>query len=142
MRRFGRGKRSGLTLLEILLAIAIFFGAMATLSQLAWNGTRATVQARLKTQAIIRCETKLTEILAGIEPLGPKSNVPFPDNASWTYSTMITETNFPELLQIDVTVSHSGNNRLSNSTFTLRRWTRDPSAFMSAALVKKEGSSQ
>ena len=48
-----QGTRGGLTLLEILLAVAIFFGSLVVLSQLAWNGTRAAVQARLKTQAII-----------------------------------------------------------------------------------------
>ena len=63
MKRFS--DRTGLTLLEIVLAIAIFFGSMAALSQLAWNGTRASVQARLKSQATIRCDAKLNEVLTG-----------------------------------------------------------------------------
>jgi type II secretory pathway component PulJ len=33
--------RDGLTLLEIILSLSIFFGALAILSQLAWNGARA-----------------------------------------------------------------------------------------------------
>ena len=65
--------RPGLTLLEIVLSLAIFFGALAILSQLSWNGARAAVQARLKTQAIIRCEAKLAEVLAGAETLSPKT---------------------------------------------------------------------
>jgi general secretion pathway protein I len=127
-------RREGLTLLEIILSLAIFFGALTVLSQLAWNGIQSGVQARLKTQAIIRCEAKLAEVLAGAETLQPKSRVAFPDDPAWTYSVTISETAYPDLLQLDVTVSHSGNSRLATSEFTLRRWMRDPALFQEAAL--------
>jgi general secretion pathway protein I len=129
--------RRGLTLLEIVIALTIFFGALAALSQLAWNGSRAAVQARLKTQAIVRCEAKLAEVLAGIEPMQPKSKVPFPDDSKWTWSLNVTESNYPELLQIEVTAAHSGNNSLANVAFTLNRWMRDPGMFMDAAIQQK-----
>ena len=128
-----RDSRRGLTLLEIILALTIFFGAMAALSQLAWSGSRAAIQARLKTQAIVRCEAKLAEVLAGIEVLGPKSNVAFPDDAKWTYSVSIGDSPFPDLLQVQVTVGHTGNNSLANVQFSLNRWMRDPSIFLDAA---------
>ena len=95
--------RSGLTLLEIVLSLALFCGAAAALSQLAWNGSRATVQARLKTQATIRCEAKLNEILAGVEQMVAKSNVPFPDDSHWTWSQVVTPSSHAELVQLDVT---------------------------------------
>ena len=136
-----RSSRGGLTLLEILLALAIFFGSLVVLSQMAWNGNRAAVQARLKTQAIIRCEAKLAEVLAGVETMQPKSRVPFPDNASWTWSLSISETAYPDLLQLDVMVSHAGNSKLANVEFNLRRWMRDPALFMNAAMQKKENQS-
>ena len=128
-----RNARRGLTLLEIILALTIFFGAMAALSQLAWSGSRAAIQARLKTQAIVRCEAKLAEVLAGIEALGPKSNVAFPDDSKWTYSVSIGDSPFPDLLQVQVTVGHTGNNSLANVQFSLNRWMRDPSIFLDAA---------
>lgn len=134
--------RGGLTLLEIVLSLAIFFGAMSILAQLSWNGARAAVQARLKTQAIIRCEAKLAEVLAGAETLSPKSRVAFPDNTAWTYSITISETTFPDLLQIDVNVSHSGGTPMANADYTLRRWMRDPSLFMKAAIQKQEEDAQ
>jgi hypothetical protein len=130
-----------LTLLEILLSLAIFFGAMAALSQLAWNGARAAVQARLKSQAIIRCEAKLAEVLSGIESMQAKTNVPFPDNPHWTYSVLIGPTNLPELIQVEVIVAHSGNNRLGHVTFSLNRWTREPITFINAAQQQKPGTS-
>ncbi|HEY4259384.1 MAG TPA: hypothetical protein VGM98_04465 [Schlesneria sp.] len=142
LRPVRSSNRDGLTLLEIILSLTIFFGALAILSQLGWNGARAGIQARLKTQAIIRCEAKLAEVLAGAETLSPKSRVPFPDNAAWNYSVTIAETQFPDLLQIDVTVSHSGGSNLANSDFTLRRWMRDPSLFMNAAIQKQQEEAQ
>ena len=129
--------RDGMTLLEIIIALTVFFGAMTALSQLAWNGSRAAVQARLKTQAIIRCEAKLAEVLSGIEALQPKTRVPFPDNAQWTYSVSIAASQFPDLLQLEVMVSHTGNSSLANVEFALRRWTRDPSLFLKAAENQK-----
>ena len=133
-----RSSRSGLTLLEIVLALAIFFGSLAALSQLAWNGTRAAVQARLQTQATIRCEAKLNEVLAGAEAMQSVSSAPFPDNPSWTWSQQVTSSSHPELVQIDLTVSHRGTSRLANIDVTLRRWSRSQSLFMKAATQEKE----
>ena len=126
-----------MTLLEIILALTIFFGAMAALSQLAWNGSRAAVQARLRTQAIIRCEAKLAEVIAGAEALQPKTRVSFSDNAQWTYSITVAESQYPDLMQVQVTVAHTGNSRLANVEFSLSRWMRDPSLFLDAAELQK-----
>ena len=136
-RRLTVASREGMTLLEIILALTIFFGALTVLSQLTWNGSRAAVQARLKTQAIIRCEAKLAEVLARVEALAPKTRVPFPDNAQWTYSINVAESQYPDLLQIQVTVFHAGNSSLSKVEFSLSRWMRDPSLFLEAAELKK-----
>lgn len=133
-----RGRRSGLTLLEIVLSLAIFFGALTALSQLAWNGSRAAVQARLKTQATIRCEAKLNEVLAGAEPMSNISGATFPDDSNWTWSQTVTPSSQPELVQIDLTVSHRGNSRLANSEVTLRRWARQQSIFVQAATFEKQ----
>ena len=54
----------------------------------------------------------------------------------------MTETTFPDLLQLDVSVSHTGNSKLANTQYTLRRWMRDPSLFQTAALKKKESEKQ
>jgi len=133
--------RRGLTLLEILVALGIFFASMAMLSQVSWNGTRAAVQARLRSQAILRCEAKLAEVVSGVETLQPRTNVPFPDDSKWTWSLSISDTTYPDLLQLDVTVAHTGNSSLANVSFTLRRWMRDPALFQDAAL-QQEAQSQ
>ena len=136
--RFPCGLRMGLTLLEIVLSLAIFCGAMVALSQLAWNGARAAVHARLKTQGTIRCEAKLNEVLAGIEPMQSRSGVPFPDNSSWTWSQVVTPSTHASLVQIDLAVSHRGASRLSNIDVTLRRWAREQTLFVKAVKQLKE----
>ena len=74
-----RSKRSGLTLFEVVLSLTIFVGAATALSQLSTNGTTAAVQARLETQAILRCESKLAELASAIEPLEDLADEPFLD---------------------------------------------------------------
>ena len=130
--------RSGLTLLEIVLSLAIFSGSMVALSQLAWNGSRAAVQARLKTQATIRCEAKLNEVLAGIEPMQSISGGQFVDSSAWTWSMVVTPSSHPELVQLDVSVSHQGRSRLANVNVTLRRWAREQALFVKAVEQVKE----
>lgn len=128
----------GMTLLEVVLAIAIFFGAVAALSQLMWSGTRAAVQARLKSQAILRCETKLNELVSGVEPLQAGSGQLFPDDPAWAWAANIQPSTFPELLQVEVVVQHTGSNGLGNVEFRLKRWMRDPVALTEIATTAAE----
>jgi hypothetical protein len=130
--------RSGLTLLEIVLSLAIFCGSMVALSQLAWNGSRAAVHGRLKTQATIRCEAKLNEVLAGIEPMQSISGGMFVDSTAWTWSMVVTPSSHAELVQLDVIVSHVGKSKLSNVSVTLRRWARQQALFVKAVEQIKE----
>ncbi|HUQ72351.1 MAG TPA: hypothetical protein VM165_22685 [Planctomycetaceae bacterium] len=121
-----------------MLALSLFFGALAMLSQLTWNASRAAVQSRLKTQAVILCSTKLNEIVAGIEPLSAQSNVPYVDSPDWTWSLNVLPTQYPELLLLEVTASHTGGSSLGNVSQTLRRWFRDPQVFIDAAIMQEE----
>jgi len=128
-----RADFTGFSLLEVVLSLAIFFGSMAILSQINWNGTRAAVQAQLSAQALIRCEAKLQEIVAGAETLADQQNVPFEDNSEWTWSLQTAPTTFPELLAVKVTVSRTGTSSLGNISLSLQRWMRDPEVLIEAA---------
>lgn len=130
--------RQAMTLLEVVLALAIFFGAMAALAQLTWNGTRAALQARFKAQAVIRCETKLAELVSGVEPLQSQSNIPFTDDSAWTWSAMISPGSYPELVMIDVSVRRTGSNSLGNTEYGISRWMRDPEVMIEDASLAAE----
>ena len=47
-----------------MLTLGIFVGAMAVLSELVANGHRAAIESRLQTEAIIRAEAKMNEVIA------------------------------------------------------------------------------
>lgn len=131
--------RRGLTLLEVLLSLGLFLGAMAALSQLWYGGVRASVQARLATQAILRCESKLNEVVAGAVPLQSTGDTPFDDDASWTWSLQIEAGPHADTLMATVKVSHPGQSNLSSSDHQLRRLIRDPQVWTAAQQATTEG---
>lgn len=128
------------TLLEVVLAFAIFFASLAILSQIQWNGTRAAVQSRLSAQAFMRCEAKLQEIVAGAEVLADQSDVAFEDDPTWTWSVSTATTTYPDLLQVQVTVRRQTDSSLGNVSESLVRWLRDPNLFLEAAEAASSGS--
>src|SRR5438309_8426471 len=52
-----------------LFPYTTLFRSMAAIGQLITNGVRGAVFARLETQAVIRAESKMAEMLAGVTPL-------------------------------------------------------------------------
>ena len=119
---------TGLTLFEVLLSLAIFVMALAAIGQLVSNGMRGAVRARLETQAVLRCESKLAEVLAGIEPLQLMNNVAFADDPSWTWSLMIAAGPTEDLLDLELLVQHPASSGAGQVSFALRRLMRDPEA--------------
>ncbi|MDP1796499.1 MAG: prepilin-type N-terminal cleavage/methylation domain-containing protein [Planctomycetaceae bacterium] len=141
LRPHGSGNR-GFTLLEIVLGMAIFFGSLAIFSQILWSGSQAAVQGQLRSQALVRCEAKLGEVVAGAMPFQTQQNQAFSSDAidqDWSWSVDVEPTNHPNLNAVVVTVSHTGNSPLSNAEVQLRRWMRDPAQM---ALVAQEAAQQ
>lgn len=132
-------RRRGLTLLEVLLSLGLFLGALAALSQLWYGGVRAAVQARLATQAILRCESKLNEVVAGAVPLQSTSDTPFDDDSSWTWSLQVEIGPHTDSMLVTVKVSHPGQSGLSSSDYQLRRLIRDPQVWTAAQQATTEG---
>jgi general secretion pathway protein I len=120
--------RAGLTLFEVLLSLAIFVMSMSAVGQLVSNGMRGAVRGRLETQAVLRCESKLAEVISGIEPLQPVNNISFPDDPTWSWSLGIAAGPTEDLLDLEVAVLHSGSNGAGLVSFALRRLVRDPDA--------------
>lgn len=122
----------GLTLFEVVIALAIFVGSMAAIGQLVASGVRGALRARLQTQAILRSESKMAELVAGITPLQAANQVPFPDNPSWTWSAALAPTSTADLYQVEVTAAHAAGGNLGDVSFSLSRLVRNPQAFLEA----------
>lgn len=114
------------SLFEILIALAIFAMSAAVIGQLISSGSRGAVRAQLESEAVLRCESKLGEIVAGATSLQTTSQVPFTDDSAWTWSCSIAAGPHQDLYLVQVTVSHPSSGQLSDHSYTLSRLVRDP----------------
>ena len=131
------GARRALTLFEVIVALAIFMGAVCAIGQLLSSGVRSAVQARLLAQGVLRAETKMAEIAAGIVPMRAGGGS-FPDDSSWTWSATTASGPHQELYIVEVTVSHPSATRAGNVSYSLRRFVRDPNVAIAAYEKQQE----
>lgn len=126
--------RQGITLFEVVLALAIFIGALAAIGQILRTGSQAAVRGQLAADAILRCERRMNEVIAGVLPLQSTSQSPFEDDPGWTWSLNVTDSTIPYLLQIEVTVERAGTRSESTAMASLVRLMRDPQIYYDASL--------
>jgi len=81
--------RNGLTLLEIVLAIGIFLAATSGILRLTSIGAKASTNARLQSEALMRCESRLAEILAGRAAAKTTDESVFVDDAGWSWQVRV-----------------------------------------------------
>ncbi len=139
--------RGGFSLLEVLLATGILLGSLIVLSELATIGRRRVRDAEDLTAAQRICQTKMQEILAGLQDPLPVEYAEVEDEPGWFYSVETGPVaGQPGLVAVRVTVaqdlaSSGGQTFLSAPEggtlaspagllpgFTLVRWVRDPDA--------------
>ena len=130
------GRRAGITLMEVLLATAIFMGSLTAILQIIQMGHESRLSARLDAEAALRCESLMGEYVAGIAPLTGESNQAFEDSTEWQYTTTVEDAGGDGLLKINVLVKHLANGQ-TNSYFQLSRFMRDPQLFLDAAMASE-----
>ncbi|MCP4785439.1 MAG: hypothetical protein GY903_24735 [Fuerstiella sp.] len=140
--RLSNAGRSGITLLEVLLATAIFMGSLTAILQVMRVGHDSRLSAKLDSEAALRCESKLSELISGISPLTSESNQPFEDSENWRYTITVEEGPGESLLLVSVRVEHVIAEQLPNSTFLLVRLMRDPQLFLDAAMAAEEAEAE
>lgn len=135
-----RQRRRGLTLWEVMLALAILGGSIAVIGQLVRLGVRSAGEARDLAQAQLLCEAKLAELSAGMEPLQGIAAAPFPYEVDWLYSVEVLPVDQAGLLAVRVTVEKLVENQAWPLSFSLQRWIIDPSLeFQQAEMEAAEG---
>lgn len=130
-------RRAGFSLLEVILALAILAGAIATLGELSRLGLRNAQYAREVTEAQLLCESKMAEIAAGLTPAESQEDVPLaagseeesgesewlctiavgPDDANG-----VAAVDMEELTPVRVTVTRNLPAEKRPATFSLVRW--------------------
>ena len=128
-RRTRNECRRGFSLFEVVLSLAVFLAAFSALSELSSSGMSSAVQARLRTKAILRCESKLAELVAAVEPLEDIDGQAFEDDANWSWSLATTPGTHADLLLLTVTVTYDGGTEMAASGFSMSQLIRDPIVF-------------
>ena len=125
-----RALRSAFSLMEVLLATAILLGSLIVLGQLATVGRMHAHDAERLTTAQLLCQSKLNEILAGVERVRPVEEESLAEG--WVYSVEVTSADKLHLASLRVTVSEDlaeledAADGPRPKQFTLTRWIRDP----------------
>lgn len=118
------GTRSGLSLLEVLIAFVLLTGALAALGQRVFVGVTAATRLQEETDAALRCESVLNMILSGAE--ANRSRGQCVDDSAWLWTSSLRPSSVIGMLELTVTVQHSDPQRKS-ARCSLVRLIRDDS---------------
>lgn len=106
-----RSPRAGLSLMEVLVATTIFLLSFVAISSLIDFGIDQARRIEWETDASRLAESKISEVVAGVEPLSSQSNVPFEYEPEWSWSLeAIPDDLIPNLWTVSVTVSRMQRN--------------------------------
>jgi type II secretion system protein I len=119
--------RRGLSLLEVILALAILGISMAAISQLFFLGYRSATQATLRNEANILADTKMAELAAGILDVQSVGGAMIPEAPNWVYSVQIDDGDQPDLLVATVTVQTADTDQIPVA-MSITRFISDPNA--------------
>jgi type II secretion system protein I len=136
-------KRSGLSLLEVMLALAILGLALAAIGELMRIGSRSAEMARDLTTAQILCETKMAEIVTGMLPTTPIAEAPILDAGTgndWLYAIETQTIDQQGLISIRVTVQQNPAFASRPVSFSLVRWMIDPNSQSTTTSESTSGS--
>ncbi len=135
MRRVAVTKipRAGVSLLEVLIATSILFGAVVVLMELAQIGRRHAESAAEQVVAQQLCQRKLNELLLGLAPLAPVSGE-LEDMPGWAYAVDIQPVEsiegMTDLVRVEVTVQQdpqaTDERPRKARFFQIARWMRQP----------------
>jgi len=99
--------RRGLTLLEVIVAMAIFLIALGAIVPLIQMGQLLALEIQVQSLALAKCQSKISEVMAGSELLSSQNDSTFPENTTtedWRWSMQADATDVNNLWLVKVTV--------------------------------------
>jgi len=99
--------RHGFSLLEVLVALAIFLFGLIAIGQLITLGSDRALEVQFQTQAVQLCQAKMAEVVAGAVPLSSQADAKFDEDPDWSWSLEAEQDSSSSLLwNVKVTVTH------------------------------------
>jgi hypothetical protein len=115
------------------MAMGILLGCVIVLTELAAIGRAHATDAEALAKAQLLCQTRLNEMLAGVQPVMPVQNRAMDDEPGWEYSVEIDAAPYPGLTAIRVVVAQDVPEGHRAKQFALVRWIRDPHGRIAAS---------
>lgn len=141
MMRAALPSRFGLSLLEVILASAIFVASVAVMGHMLDYGMLIVRRSDRDAIGLLRTESKMEEIVAGIQPLEAESRatpefVTYDDDPRWRWSIASVPTPVAGLLRVTVEVAYfddpEATHEEPDNVWTLTRLVTDPALFRPA----------
>src|SRR5688572_1998473 len=102
--------RSGVSLLEVLGATAIFLMSIVAIGELMSLSTDQAIDVRHRSRATRLCQSKLNEFTAGVELVTGATSGEFEEEPEWSWQAEVTsETTAVNLYRVRVTVTRETN---------------------------------
>jgi type II secretion system protein I len=104
--------RSALTLLEVLIALAIFLLSMGALSYLITLCSEQVMEIKQRSQAARLCQSKMNEVMAGAVALQSQNDSAFDEDPDWRWSLECTQSSAStNLWTVKITVRNQKDTR-------------------------------
>lgn len=120
----------GISLLEVVLALAILAMSGAILAQVASNATDNGLMAHRLATAQILAESKMAEVVTGaISIQGSSGWLPITDpvpNGTWYYSIQTVNAVRPNMIGIRLSITDNDGQANDKELFYIVRWMIDP----------------
>jgi type II secretion system protein I len=137
--------RSGLTLLEVMISLAILGTSLAAIGELIRIGADAADRATELTTAQFLCDSKLAEIKSGVLPADSVGPIPFEifeTEEPWEYMVLVDSVDDQGLLLVEVTVSQLREDGRPPARVTLTTWMIDPTMDSEADALESEAAAE
>lgn len=129
-RRNAATDRTGLSLIEVLLALAIFLTALAAIAQLVDMGADRELETRYYSRGARLAQAKLAEVECGVLPLESGSGAFDGDDANWSWTLNVQSSDIPNLYLVSVSVSRDFKGQAV--TVALSQYILDPALWGTA----------
>ncbi|MEZ6118957.1 MAG: hypothetical protein R3C28_20640 [Pirellulaceae bacterium] len=118
--------RTGMSLLEVMLALMLLATSIGVMAQLIGIGMRAAADARALTRAEVMAESIMAELTSGAAIPTSVMNAPCPYDVRWSYSVILEQTPYTGMVLVLVVVQQADTTKMPVQ-YSLARLLRDPS---------------